>query len=45
MFEQTFVGDAKTKKPATVMSAFAIRTVLIAGVAPVTRLPHGTNLT
>lgn len=33
MFEQTFVGDAKTKKPATVMAAFAIQIVLIAGVA------------
>jgi protein TonB len=33
MFEQTFVGDGKTKKPATVMAAFAIQIVLIAGVA------------
>src|SRR6516162_10223336 len=33
MFEQTFVGDAKTKKPATVMAAFVIQIVLIAGVA------------
>jgi protein TonB len=33
MFEQTFVGDAKTKKPGAVMAAFVIQIVLIAGVA------------
>jgi periplasmic protein TonB len=33
MFEQTFVGDGQTKKPATVMAAFVIQIVLIAGVA------------
>src|SRR5579883_2073158 len=33
MFEQTFVGEGQTKKPATVMMAFVIQIVLIAGVA------------